>query len=174
MTDQRQEKIVIRDAVLSDIDYLVKFNTAMALETEGRSLDQTVLRAGVQAIFEQPSRGFYLIAEVQTEKSKPVVAGQLLITYEWSDWRNANFWWIQSVYVHQDWRQRGVFRALYQHVYEQVKVRRDVCGVRLYVEQDNATARSVYAKVGLELTPYRMLERDFMPPPKLGDSQHVP
>ncbi|GJL54334.1 MAG: hypothetical protein NPIRA02_14660 [Nitrospirales bacterium] len=174
MTVQQQENILIRDAVLSDVECLVEFNAALALETEGRSLDRSVLQAGVQAIFEQPSRGFYLIAEVHIEPSKPVVVGQLLITFEWSDWRNANFWWIQSVYVHQDWRQQGVFRALYQYVYDQVHARHDICGVRLYVEQENAAARSVYAKVGLELTPYRMLERDFMSPPKLGDSQHVP
>ncbi len=174
MNVPQHENILIRDALPSDLNLLVEFNAAMALETEGRSLDQSVLQAGVRAIFEHPARGCYVMAEVQAAPSRPVVAGQLLITYEWSDWRNANFWWIQSVYVHQDWRQQGVFRALYQYVYEQVQARRDVCGVRLYVEQDNVTARAVYAKMGLELTPYRMLERDLMAPPKLADSQHVP
>jgi len=174
MNHQPQAQILIRDALPSDLDLLVKFNAALALETEGRSLDPSVLQAGIQAIFEQPSRGFYVMAEVQIAPSPSVVAGQLLITYEWSDWRNANFWWIQSVYVHQDWRKQGVFRALYQYVYGQVQARHDVCGVRLYVEQDNVTAQAVYAKIGLELTPYRMLERDLKAPPKLADSQHVP
>ncbi|MGB0911285.1 MAG: GNAT family N-acetyltransferase [Nitrospirales bacterium] len=173
MSHSQQEEIIVRDARLSDLDHLVEFNLAMALETEKRNLSPPLLRAGVQSVLKQPSRGFYLVGEIQQDHS-PLIAGQLLITYEWSDWRNANFWWIQSVYVHQNWRHRGVFRALYQHVYDQAQTRSDVCGVRLYVEQENAQAKVVYAKMGLVVTPYQMLERDFVMPHKLTDSKHIP
>ncbi len=173
MSHSQQERIVVRDAMLSDLEHLVEFNLAMALETEGRDLNAALLRAGVQSVLELPSRGFYLVGEIQQDQATLVV-GQLLITYEWSDWRNAIFWWIQSVYVHQNWRHRGVFRALYQYVYDQAQARPDVCGVRLYVEQENAQAQAVYAKMGLAITPYRMLERDFVMPHKLTDSKHIP
>ena len=159
--------------MVSDLERLVEFNTAMAMETEGRSLEQSLLRAGVQAVLENPSRGFYMVGEVKQGPSQLVV-GQLLITYEWSDWRNANFWWIQSVYVHQDWRRQGIFRALYEYVFQQAQMRNDVCGVRLYVEQGNADALAVYAKIGLAVTPYRMLERDFVSPSKLTDPKDIP
>ncbi len=174
MSHQQQENISVRDAVPSDLDHLVAFNTALALETEGRTLDQSLLRSGVQAILKNPSRGYYLVGEVLQQHAQPAVGGQLLITYEWSDWRNANFWWIQSVYVSTNWRRRGIFRELYQYTYDQVHERTDVCGLRLYVEQDNNTALAVYAKMGLETSPYRMLERDFASPPKLVDSKDTP
>ena len=173
MTKRQHEGISVRDAVLSDLERLVEFNTAMAMETEGRNLDQSLLRAGVQSVLENSSQGLYIVGEVQQSISQ-IVAGQLLITYEWSDWRNANFWWIQSVYVHQDWRRKGIFRALYDHVYQQAQERSDVCGVRLYVEQENANALAVYAKMGLGVTPYRMLERDFVSRTKLTDPKDIP
>ncbi len=174
MNSEKHKEIVVRKATRSDLDRLVEFNAAMALETEEKSLDLSLLRAGVQGVFENPARGIYMVGEVRQEQSKPVVAGQLLITYEWSDWRNANFWWIQSVYVHKDWRKQGVFHALYRSVYEQAEEHEDVCGVRLYVEQENTGALAVYAKLGLERTTYRVLERDFVLPPKLADSKDTP
>ncbi len=175
MNHQSHEQISvsIRAALLPDLDSLVQFNAAMALETEARTLEQTRLRAGVQAVLENSARGFYLVGEVQ-ESQKTLVVGQLLITYEWSDWRNANFWWIQSVYVHEGWRHRGVFRALYQHVNDLARARHDVCGVRLYVEQENVGAQKVYGKMGLTDTPYRMMERDFVLSHQLKDSKHIP
>ncbi len=173
MSHQAPEKISVRAAILADLDYLVEFNTAMALETEGRTLEQTRLRAGVKEVLKNSARGFYVVSEIQQGTSS-LVAGQLLITYEWSDWRNANFWWIQSVYVHQDCRQQGVFRELYRYVYDQAQASPEVCGIRLYVEQENVDAQAVYAKMGLEMTPYRMLERDFVLPHKLMDSKHIP
>ena len=175
MNHQPHEHIAIsvRAAQAPDLDCLLEFNTAMALETEGRTLEQARLRAGVQAVIENSARGFYLVGEVQ-DGQKAFVAGQLLITYEWSDWRNANFWWIQSVYVHEDWRHRGIFRALYQHVYDQAQARHDVCGVRLYVEQENVGAQKVYGKMGLTDTLYRIMERDFVLSHQLKDSKHIP
>ena len=175
MSKEQPANISIRPAVPSDLDHLVEFNTAMALETEGRTLDQSLLRAGVQGILGDPSRGFYLVGEIQEKgQPQPSVSGQLMITYEWSDWRNANFWWIQSVYVSTNWRRRGIFRELYQYTYDQVQERADACGLRLYVEQENKTALAVYTKMGLETSPYRMLERDFASPPKLVDSKDTP
>ena len=115
-------------------------------------------------MLESNSRGVYVVGEVQKGTQGSQVVGQLLITYEWSDWRNANFWWIQSAYVHPDWRSQGVFRSLYQYVIQQARSCVDVCGVRLYVEQGNATAQAVYDKLGLECTPYRILEVDFVLP----------
>ena len=156
------ENLSIREATRSDLDLLVDFNTAMALETENRHLDRERLWAGTKSVLESNSQGVYLVGEVYRGAQSSQVVGQLLITYEWSDWRNANFWWIQSAYVHPDWRSQGVFRSLYQYVVQQARSRSDVCGLRLYVEQGNTTAQAVYDKLGLECTPYRILEVDFV------------
>ena len=158
------ENLSIREATWSDLDLLVDYNTAMALETENRQLDRERLWAGTKSVLESNSQGVYLVGEVHPGIQSGQVVGQLLITYEWSDWRNANFWWIQSAYVHPDWRSQGVFRSLYQYVLQQARSRSDVCGVRLYVEQGNATAQAVYDKLGLKSTSYRILEVDFVLP----------
>ena len=158
------ENLSIREATRSDLDLLVDFNMAMALETENRHLDRERLWAGTKSVLESKSQGVYVVGEVPSESQSGQVVAQLLITYEWSDWRNANFWWIQSAYVHPDWRSLGVFRSLYQHVIQEARSRSDVCGVRLYVEQGNAPALAVYDKLGLERTPYRILEVDFVLP----------
>src|SRR5947209_5637021 len=104
----------------------------LAFETEHRQLDQSRVAAGVLALLSDPAKGIYFVAE-----TGGTFAGQLLITYEWSDWRNGNFWWIQSVYVVKTVRQRGVFRALFEHIHELARARKDVCGLRLYMETDN-------------------------------------
>lgn len=159
------ENISVRNALWSDLEHLVEFNAAMALETEGRLLKKDRLRSGTEAVLSSPLRGVYVVGEYGQGPQERHVIGQLLITYEWSDWRNANFWWIQSVYVHPDWRNRGVFRAMYEFVLQQAESRSDVCGIRLYVEQDNAPAIAVYDKLGLRPTPYRVIEVDFTLPP---------
>ena len=164
------KEISVREASLSDLDRLVEFNAAMAWETEGRQLDQDRLRAGTKAVLESNLRGLYWVGEVSRSYESGLVVGQLLITSEWSDWRNANFWWIQSVYVHPDWRNQGVFRRIYHHVVQEARSRPDVCGIRLYAEQENTKAFAVYAKLGLLLTPYRLLETDFVLPPKKHNS----
>jgi GNAT superfamily N-acetyltransferase len=153
--------LIIRPARTDDVDALVRFSTAMALETEGRRLDETRLRQGTQAVLDSPARGFYTVAELM-DRSPRLVVGQLLVTFEWSDWRNATFWWIQSVYVDAAWRRRGVYRTMHQAILEQAKSRGDVCGVRLYVERENRTAKTVYTKVGLETSSYHVFESDFV------------
>ena len=147
----------VRRATLQDMDVLVEFNSALALESEGKTLDQRRLRDGVAPLFDGDDRGFYLVAEAEGR-----VVGQLLITYEWSDWRNAYFWWIQSVYVASDWRRRGVYRRLHEYVLEEARLRGDVCGVRLYVDRDNHVAQQVYSSLGMDRSHYDMFEIDFV------------
>jgi len=119
-------------------------------------LDTRILRAGVCAVFDDPARGFYLIAELG---GRP--AGQMMITYEWSDWRNAAFWWIQSVYTLPESRGRGVFKALYAHADFLARQRGDVCGLRLYVETHNQRAQSAYRRCGMSEAIYRMFEIEY-------------
>lgn len=164
------DEICVRAATVADLEVLVEFSAAMAHETEGRSLDLERLRAGTRAVFESPAYGFYLVAEACREQP-PLIIGQLLITYEWSDWRNGVFWWVQSVYVRPNWRRRGVYRRMHAHLLAQAKARGDVCGVRLYVEDDNRTAQLVYARMGLQPTGYRICETDFVLDPHSHSSR---
>jgi GNAT superfamily N-acetyltransferase len=150
-------EIVVRDARPDDAEFLVRGNAAMALETEHLSLDLDRLRAGVHALFEDPSRGRYFIAEAGGRR-----AGQLMITCEWSDWRNGAFWWIQSVWVEPELRGRGVFRALYSHVRSLALSTPGVCGLRLYVEKSNERARQTYLRCGMRQTEYDLFEEDFV------------
>jgi ribosomal protein S18 acetylase RimI-like enzyme len=144
---------VIRPAKLTDQIIIADFNAAMAFETEGKVLISKVIQAGVKGLLEHPERGFYLVAEKQEK-----VIGSLLITYEWSDWRNAQFWWIQSVYVHPDHRGQGVYKSLYGKVGELASSDPAVCGFRLYVEQDNSRAQQTYSALGMERTHYQIYE----------------
>ena len=147
------DDITVRSATAEDTDLLARFNAAMAEETENKTLDVETVRAGVQAMFENPSRGFYLVA-VQAG----AIVGSLMITTEWSDWRNGVFWWIQSVYVRPEARRSGVYTALHRTVRERASVNDDVCGLRLYVEEDNETARETYEALGMRASSYRMYE----------------
>jgi len=149
-------EITIRRAHPQDAEVIAKNNTAMAKETEDKHLDQDTVRSGVNQALSNPHRGFYLLAE----KSGRVV-GQTLITPEWSDWRNADFWWIQSVYVDPKERKTGVFRTLYQHVLKEAEQDTQVCGLRLYVHRDNRRAQSVYRSLGMDRAQYEMFEVDF-------------
>jgi GNAT superfamily N-acetyltransferase len=149
--------LTIRPATHSDARTLAQFNALMAKETENRELDPLLLQAGVESLFQDPSRGLYYVAETEGR-----VVGQLMLTYEWSDWRNGTFWWIQSVYVEKAFRGTGVFKALYHHVLTMAKDRPDVCGLRLYVEHDNTTAKQTYERLGMKKTPYEMYEIDFV------------
>jgi GNAT superfamily N-acetyltransferase len=148
--------ILIRPSTPADASVIAGFNARLALETEHLQLDPTRLRAGVDAVLAEGNKGTYWVAEAGGE-----VVGQLMITFEWSDWRNGSFWWIQSVYVRADWRSRGVFKALYKHVHQQAKSRNDACGLRLYVERDNQRARQLYQRLGLRPTSYELYEVDF-------------
>ena len=157
MATFHSRELGVRRATIKDVDVLVEFNSALALESEGKTLDQRRLRDGVAPLFDGDDRGFYLVAEAEGK-----VVGQLLITYEWSDWRNAYFWWIQSVYVASDWRRRGVYRRLHEYVLEEARLRGDVCGVRLYVDRDNHVAQQVYSNLGMDRSHYDMFEIDFV------------
>ena len=144
---------VVRAATPADVEFLVDGNARMALETENLTLDRQRLQTGVEAVFADAGRGFYLIAEVDGER-----AGQRMITYEWSDWRNGVFWWIQSVYTVPEMRGRGAFRALYAAVEEMARERGGVCGLRLYVEAHNEAAQATYRRCGMIETVYKMFE----------------
>jgi len=151
--------ITIRPASESDAAVIAEFNSLMAKETENKSLPAERIARGVEAILDDPSKGVYFVAEEDAQ-----VVGQLMITYEWSDWRNGNFWWIQSVYVRLDYREKGVFKLLYDHVMKLAKGRKDVCGIRLYVEKHNERARKTYEKMGMKKTDYELYEIDFVMP----------
>jgi len=147
----------IRLAQKSDVDSLVEFNQAMALETEGKRLDPTVLRPGVEAVFQDETKGFYVVAE-----ENELIVGGLMVTFEWSDWRNSWFWWIQSVYILPEARGKGIYRKLYEFVKERAEQEGNVCGFRLYVEKENERAQRVYEKLGMNETYYLMYEEHKM------------
>ena len=142
----------IRLATSADAAVLVEFNAAMALETEGKNLLPEVIGAGVRGLLDNPVAGFYVLAE--TER----VVAALMITKEWSDWRNGSFWWIQSVYVRPEARRQGVYRRLYRHVQEMAAKDSQVCGFRLYVERENSAAQAAYVALGMKETRYFVFE----------------
>jgi len=147
----------VRDALLSDVDVIVDANVAMAMESEGKLLDRAVVDRGVERLLRDRERGRYLVAVVVDGCGNETVVGQLMLTREWSDWRDGWWWWIQSVYVVPDWRRRGVYRALHDAVIAEVDVDPGVCGIRLYVEPENASARATYRALGMVET-YRVME----------------
>ena len=150
------DAIDIRRATPADFAFIAESNIAMALETEGLALDEARVRAGVGAVLADSALGFYLVAEIDGKQ-----AGQLMVTYEWSDWRNGLFWWIQSVYVRPEHRRKGVYTALHRHVAEAAQAAGGVCGIRLYVEQENTTAQQVYESLDMYRTRYQMYEVEF-------------
>ena len=125
----------------------------MAEETEDKTLDPETVQAGVRSLFDDASHGFYLVAVREEE-----VVGSLMITTEWSDWRNGLFWWIQSVYVRPSARRSGVYTALHRAVRSRAEDADEVCGLRLYVERDNEAAQEAYDALGMTETSYRMYE----------------
>jgi GNAT superfamily N-acetyltransferase len=148
--------IIIRQATDSDAALIAEFNASMAKETENLELDRERLQKGTKALLADSSKGMYFLAETGGK-----VVGQLMITYEWSDWRNATFWWIQSVYVHPEYRRKGIFRSLYQHVAAIAQEHGDVCGLRLYVEKTNTRAHQTYEVLGMHHSHYQMMDVDF-------------
>jgi len=147
-------QLTVRRANVADAAVVQEFNRLLALESEGKALDLTLLGSGVAAILADPHKGLYFLAECE---GQPV--GQISVTYEWSDWRNGWFWWIQSVYVKPEFRRRGVFRALYAHVERTARQDPTVIGIRLYVERDNHVAHKTYQGMGLDWTSYRVMEK---------------
>ena len=129
----------------------------MALETEGIVLDESVLRKGITQVFHSIEKGFYLVAQEENHH----LVGSLLITYEWSDWRNATFWWIQSVFIDPKWRRMGVYRSLHQRILDMIDSRDDICGIKLYVERSNGIAQHTYTELGMTHSHYDLYETYF-------------
>jgi len=145
--------IRVRPAQPADAATIVEFQHLMAMETEAVRLDDESISAGVRAVFDDPAKGQYLVAEVDG-----AVAGVLLTQHEWSDWRNGNIIWIQSLFVHPDYRRRGVYRAMYEHLRKQVEADDSLKGVRLYVANENTRAMNTYESLGMDGDRYRMFE----------------
>jgi len=153
--------ITVRAARESDVALIVDFNHRLARESEDRELDWDTLARGVAALLADPARGQYWIAEASGPGAGGAAGpvGQCLVTTEWSDWTNGRYWWFQSVYVLPEQRGHGVFRALWEHVETAARSAGDVASLRLYVEQDNASARAVYEKLGMQETGYLVYEK---------------
>lgn len=145
--------MIIRKAIPEDTPAIIDFQIKMALETENIHLEKSIVTEGVNAVFSDPSKGTYYIAEKNWE-----VVGSLLTTYEWSDWRNGTVIWIQSVFVLPEYRQQGIYKTLFQHVSNMVKSDKKLKGIRLYVEKSNKTAHKVYSKIGLNPDHYELYE----------------
>ena len=145
--------MLIRKGTPKDTEALVAFNQAMAQETEGLALDSDTLRRGVSTLLENPAKGFYLVAEIEGE-----IAGSLMVTFEWSDWRAADYYWIQSVYIKPEHRQKGIYRALYEEVKTLAEKQGGAASFRLYVEQENTRAQQTYQSLGMSQSHYLMYE----------------
>lgn len=144
---------IIRAAKLEDIAIIAANNIAMAMETEKKTLDENIITSGVTSIINDRNKGIYWVMEINEK-----LAGQLMITYEWSDWRNGTMWWIQSVFVSEKYRRQGVYSALYQNLVNLAKSDNDCCGIRLYVEKQNARAIETYSKLGMQNAGYEIME----------------
>ena len=151
-------KIEIRPATQRDIEIITANNAALAMETEHRRLSPDIVRAGVSAALADPAKGRYFVAELAGQ-----VVGQIMHTYEWSDWRNGLVWWIQSVYVVASARRQGIYAGLYRYLQSLAKADRHVRGIRLYVDRRNESAQQVYARLGMNGEHYQVFEwmKDF-------------
>ncbi len=145
--------ITVRPATPADIETIAGFQIAMARETEHLQLEESTVLAGVRQVFHNPELGKYFVARKDTE-----VVASLLITYEWSDWRNGTVYWIQSVYVKPEHRGGGVFKTMYKHIEEIVLADDKVRGIRLYVDKSNRRARQVYEKLHMNGEHYDLYE----------------
>lgn len=145
--------ITIRPAGPTDVAVVAEFNRRLAHETENKFLNMDVLSRGVARLLNDPNRGFYLLAEINGQ-----IVGQMMATFEWSDWRDGWFWWLQSVYVREDHRRAGVFRALFGEFVNRARSAGNVIGLRLYVEKENARAHATYEHHGLKDAGYLVRE----------------
>ena len=145
--------VAIRNARPGDLYFIREFQINMAKETEDVLLDPNVLTRGIQAVFDHPEKGQFFIAEVEGQ-----IAGCLMTTYEWSEWRNGQVLWIQSVYVSKNFRGNGVFKSLYKHVQIIAHESKDVRGIRLYVDKSNEKAQHVYRQLGMNGDHYQVFE----------------
>ena len=146
--------IEVRKAIREDIPYIIGFQKQMALETENLALNERQITQGVEAVFSDSKKGFYIVSSFNSQ-----VVASMLITPEWSDWRNGYFLWIQSLYVIPSYRKQGIFRDMFQFVKRAVTEKDNHIGLRLYVEENNNTAIDVYLNVGMKRSHYKMFER---------------
>jgi ribosomal protein S18 acetylase RimI-like enzyme len=144
----------IRRATPADAPVIVEFNRLLAEESEGKALDRKILAPGVAKALADASKALYFVAE-----EEGAILGQTMVTFEWSDWRDGWIWWIQSVYVERQVRQRGVFRALFDHILATARKQGDVVMIRLYVEEENVKAHKTYERLGMQRSGYFVLER---------------
>jgi ribosomal protein S18 acetylase RimI-like enzyme len=144
----------IRLAGIDDIDTLVNFNQRMAMETENKVLNNVILKKGVSRLIKNRNKGFYLVAE-----QDGMVLGSLMVTTEWSDWQNGDYWWIQSVYVDPAFRRKGIYAKLYTKVKALAAEEENVCSFRLYVEKENIIAQQTYKTLGMSESHYLMFEQ---------------
>jgi ribosomal protein S18 acetylase RimI-like enzyme len=144
---------LIRQATKADSKQIIEFQLKMALESEGLTLDPEFLKAGVEAVFRDPQKGKYFVAE---EDQK--IVGSMLTTYEWSDWRNKWVIWLQSIYIMPDYRGKGIFRMMYEQIKSDVKRDNSVSGIRLYVDATNEKAIGIYNSLGMDGEHYRVFE----------------
>ncbi|WP_372776285.1 N-acetyltransferase family protein [Mangrovibacterium sp.] len=145
--------MLIREAKIEDAPAIAGFQLAMALETEDLKLDETVLSAGVRAVFDDPGKGSYYVCEIDGQ-----LVASLLTTFEWSDWRNGTVLWIQSVYVKPEFRKKGIYSSMYQHIQKLVAHDENLKGIRLYAEKSNHRAHRVYEKSGMSADHYQLYE----------------
>ncbi len=144
--------MILRKATATDIDTLAQHNNMMAQETENKSLDWVTVQNGVKAVIDDPMKGFYLLVDIDGQ-----IAANLMITYEWSDWRNSNIWWVQSVYVQQQHRRKGLYKMLYTEIKRLAKLE-GIGVIRLYVEQENTVAQKTYSSLGMQHSYYQLYE----------------
>lgn len=145
----------IRKALNKDIDVIARYNYNLAYETENKILNMNILTKGVEAIIKDENKGIYNVCEINGE-----VVGQIMYTFEWSDWRNGTFLWIQSVYVNKEFRGMGVFKALYKFIRDIADNDNNICGIRLYVEKENTIAKKTYKNIGMKECNYYIYEYD--------------
>lgn len=151
--------VTVRDAEAGDLEALVRNCLGVARESEGREPEPETVRAAVRAALEDPAKARYLVAQ----DPGGAVVGSLFVTYEWSDWTNGWYWWVQGVYVEPAWRGRGVYSRLYDAVHERARDAGDVRKVRLYVDRRNEAGLRAYRGHGMTETDYRVFEADVRP-----------
>ena len=144
---------IIRMGEPKDIATLAENNISMAMETEDKILDKNTISKGVSSIINDRTKGIYWVMEIGGN-----LVGQLMITYEWSDWRNGTMWWIQSVYVPKMYRRQGIYSSLYENLVNLANSDPDCCGIRLYVEKNNTRAAETYSKLGMVNAGYEIME----------------
>ncbi|KUG19191.1 MAG: GNAT family N-acetyltransferase [Methanomicrobiaceae archaeon] len=152
----KNARVRLRRAGPGDAAAIAEHNLILSVETETRRLDPATVRCGVEAVLSDPAKGFYVLAE-----SGGRIAGQCMVTFEWSDWRCGYFWWIQSVFVQEAYRRTGVFSRIFEAIDREARKRPDVVGIRLYADRDNLAALEAYRSLGLRTTRYLLLERDY-------------